>query len=357
MRNMIVAVLLAITSTVHAESYTLPGGSDNVIGALSMVTAIHEDTLLDIGRVYGQGFKEMVLANPKIDAWLPKEGTDIIIPSFYILPDAPREGIVINIPEMRLYYYPKNQPGTVITYPISVGREDWRTPMGLTSVVRKVENPTWHPPAAIRKEHAEFGDILPEAVGPGPDNPLGTHAMYLGHSGYLIHGTDKPNGIGMRVTHGCMRLFPKDIIELYGMVSVGTPVRLVNQPFKLGRLNGTLYLEVHPHLEEDAAAEAGDLDKVQARVRETSADTDQKVVWDKIRTVVTEKTGIPIEIGTYQPDTVVRPASTGPAINPPEEPSRDDYDEGTTATAPQPERPIVKRSPPPPPNQAEREPF
>lgn len=296
------AVICALyLSPSNADTYFLPSNGDNVIGALGLVEAAHEDTISDLAYVYDQGYQEMRLANPSVDPWLPKEGTEVVIPSFYILPEAPREGIVINIPEMRLYYFPKPKAGEfpmVVTYPISIGRQDWTTPLGLSKVVSKKKDPTWRPPASIRQEHAAEGDILPEVVLPGPDNPLGQYALYLSRNGYLIHGTDKPYGIGMRVTHGCIRLYPKDIEQLFARASVGTPVHMVNQPFKIGRLNGVLYLEVHPYLEEHANAFADSFTQVNGQITKMTQRAPVEVDWDQIQKVVAERTGIPTAIST-----------------------------------------------------------
>ncbi len=248
------SVALIQTGWATPYTYVLPPDDVGVVGQVESERALDNDTLLDVARRHGLGFEEMINANPKVDIWVPGVGTPLELPTRHVLPDAPREGIVINLPEMRLYYYPKpkqNEVPTVVTYPVSVGRMDWRTPLGLTSVVSKVTNPTWTPPETIRKEHTMKGDILPSVVPAGEDNPLGLFALRLGVQGYLIHGTDKPWGIGMRVTHGCMRLYPEDIETLFKVVPVGTPVRLINQPFKVGWLAGVLYLQIFPPLEED----------------------------------------------------------------------------------------------------------
>ena len=258
LQSILSAILLTILVTPPGwavpYSYVLPPDDVGVVGQTETDQVRNDDTLLDIARRHGLGFEEMINANPTVDIWVPEVGTVVALPTRHILPDAPREGIVINLPEMRIYYYPKHKKGelpTVVTYPVSIGRMDWQTPLGLTSVVTKVTNPTWTPPATIRKEHAEKGDILPAVVPAGVDNPLGLFALRLGIAGYLIHGTDKPWGIGMRVTHGCMRLYPEDIESLFKAVPVGTPVRLVSQPFKVGWLAGVLYLQTFPPLEED----------------------------------------------------------------------------------------------------------
>jgi L,D-transpeptidase ErfK/SrfK len=238
-----------------AGSYTMPPKDINIIGQLQWTTASHEDTLLDIARRNGVGQDAITLANPGVDRWLPGEGTGILLPTRHILPDAPRKGLVINLPEMRMYSFEpgngRNGAGLVATYPVSIGRMDWATPLGSTKVVSKVKNPAWYPPASIRKEARERGESLPSVVPPGPDNPLGNHAMRLDIPGYLIHGTNRPDGVGMRVTHGCVRMYPEDIEGLFSKVPNGTAVRFVNQPYKAAWLADTLFFEAHPALDED----------------------------------------------------------------------------------------------------------
>lgn len=226
----------------------------NLVGAVQVVRARPEDTLLDIARREDVGQEAIILANPGVDRWLPGTDTAVTIPSLHLLPPKPYEGLVLNLPELRLYYFPQPRPdetGRVLTYPVSVGRMDWSTPLGVTKLTSKEKDPSWRPPESIRQEHAADGDPLPRIVPPGPDNPLGRHALRLGIPGYLIHGTNKVFGVGMRVSHGCIRMLPEDIEELYAAVPVGTQVRIINQPVKLGWHGGDLYLEVHPPLEED----------------------------------------------------------------------------------------------------------
>jgi L,D-transpeptidase ErfK/SrfK len=223
-----------------------------MVGALYVITASEEDTLVDIARRYDLGYEEIRAANPAVDPWLPRPGARILLPTRYILPRAPREGIVLNLAALRLFYYPKPGPGgsrVVITHPIGIGREEWPTPMGLTRVSERAANPTWRVPESIRREHAAAGDPLPAVVPPGPDNPLGRHALRLAVPGYLIHGTNKPGGIGMRVSHGCIQLFPEDIEPLFEKVAVGTPVRIVDQPYLAAWDGGVLHLEVHAPLD------------------------------------------------------------------------------------------------------------
>ncbi len=251
----VVASLLSLSSAMPALAVTYYLASEyfDVIGSVRTVEATHEDTLLEVARRSSIGQDQMERVNPDVDRWLPGEGTRITIPSHHILPSGPRKGLVLNLPEMRMYYYPPKKPGQpmqVQTYPISIGRMDWATPLGTTKIVAKVKNPTWRPPESIRKEHAERGDPLPTVVPAGPNNPLGRYKMTLGIPGYLIHSTNKPLGVGMRVSHGCVRMLPEDIEKLFPQIPVGTPVRIVNQPVKAGWYGGKLYLEVHPPLPE-----------------------------------------------------------------------------------------------------------
>lgn len=236
-----------------SSRFELTEGSD-VVGELQVIVARHEDTFLDIARTYDLGYDELVDANPGVDAWLPGAGTRIVLPTQFVLPDGARDGIVLNVAAKRLFYFPKpvaGQPRMVITHPVGIGREGWQTPIGTTRIVAKNKDPVWTVPASIRREHAAEGNPLPARVGPGPDNPLGAYALRLGFPSYLIHGTNKPDGIGMRVSHGCVQLFPEDIESLFGQVAVGTSVRIINEPQLLGWRAGNLYLEAHPALEDD----------------------------------------------------------------------------------------------------------
>lgn len=235
-----------------AEVYEMPADGNDVIGALTTVTSREDDTLLDIARRHGLGYEDIVRANPDVDTWLPGEGTEVVLPTRYVLPPGPRSGIVLNLAEYRMYYFPTPKVGEtaiVMTFPMSIGRMDWETPLGRTKVISKVRNPSWYPPESIRAEHAADGRPLPRIVPAGPDNPLGEYAMRLGLPGYLIHGTNRPAGVGMRVTHGCVRMFPEDIGFLFGQVELNTAVRIINEPVKMGWDNDELVVEVHRTLE------------------------------------------------------------------------------------------------------------
>lgn len=207
-------LVASLVNSVQAETFVLPPADVDIVGFVQQVPASRDETLLDIARRYDIGQNEILLANPDVDRWLPADGSRVILPTRYILPNAERTGLILNLPEMRLYYYPKTRPGetpVVITHPISVGRMDWETPLGMTKIVSKQVDPEWRPPQSIKDEHEKEGDPLPDVVRAGPDNPLGRYAMRLGIPGYLIHSTNKPYGVGMRVTHGCIRMYPEDI--------------------------------------------------------------------------------------------------------------------------------------------------
>lgn len=291
-------VLSAPVSTVSALSDTWNLSADeSVVGRATIYVARHEDTLLDIARRFRMGIAELRLANPGADIWLPGGGTPIRIPSRFILPDAPRAGVVINLPEMRIYHYPKD--GSVVhTWPISIGRVGWETPLGKTTVVRKKALPTWYPPESVREDYARRGEILPRVVEPGPDNPLGSHALYLGLPAYLIHGTNKPYSIGMRVSYGCVRLYPEHIVELFDMVDPGTPVTLVHQGVKAGWVGNDLYVEVHPTTGvADEEGRPGMTEAVRALIAATSAGgLPPTLDWNRVEEALATANGIPVAV-------------------------------------------------------------
>jgi L,D-transpeptidase ErfK/SrfK len=247
----LIAGCLSLTSA-RAEIYELPPPGFDVIGAIATVTARHDDTLIDIARRHGLGYEDIVRANPGMNVWLPGEGTEVVLPTRYVLPTGPRDGVILNLAEYRLYYFPEpedGEPAYVMTYPISIGRMDWETPLGLTRVISKVVDPAWYPPQSVRDEHEADGRPLPRIVPPGPDNPLGRFAMRLDIPGYLIHSTNRPAGVGMRVTHGCIRMFPEDIEFLFARIDINTHVRIINQPIKIGWSGDDMVMEAHPVLE------------------------------------------------------------------------------------------------------------
>lgn len=217
--------------------YPLPE-TGNIVGENYTVSVENEeDTLLDIAHAHGVGYEEIRRANPDTSLWVPGKGTQVQIPAQHILPDVERKGVVINIAELRLYYYPEVQEGEtprVETYPIGIGRDGFDTPLGITKTTMRLEDPAWYPPESVRQEAAERGEPSPAVIPPGPDNPLGQHAILLDIPGYLIHGTNQPDGIGMRASRGCIRMHPDDIKAVFEQIPNGTQVNIIDEPVKLG---------------------------------------------------------------------------------------------------------------------------
>jgi L,D-transpeptidase ErfK/SrfK len=293
---------------IDTHTFTLTNPDDDVVGAVQITDASKEDTLPDIARRFNVGYEEIVRANPGVDPWIPGEGRSIVVPTRFVLPDAPREGIVINVAAMRLYFFPprkKGEPLVVYTYPIGIGKVGWSTPMGVTRVVMHEKDPIWRPSAALRKDHFnDNGEDLPAVVGPGPDNPLGKYEMRLGWPSYLIHGTNKPYGIGLRSSHGCMRLYPEDIEKLYYMVPDGMSVRVVNQPFLFGWKDHQLYLQAYTVLEDDSRDWNHTQQKLLSRtlaqhtqhIQSPLKDSDQPIDWDSVKAITHAPRGIPVPV-------------------------------------------------------------
>ncbi len=283
------------------NSFALDPNAGDVVGQLQQVTVSDQETLIDIGREHMFGYDAVRAANPDIDPWAPEEGAVVTLPAQHVLPAAPRKGIVINVSEKRLYYYPppaRGQPQTVEVYAISVGRGDWSTPLEVTKVTGRVKDPAWYPPASVRAEHAARGDILPTKVPPGPDNPLGQYILQLGIPSYFIHGTNRENGIGMQVTHGCIRMYPADIENLARRVKNNTPVYIVNQRYKAGWKEGVLYLEVHPPLD----GSSGKVDQSSRSITSTLGEAkkeyaDAVIDWDEVWRVQALQEGLPTPVG------------------------------------------------------------
>jgi len=281
--------------------FPLPPAGDDIVGQVQVLKAKYEDTFASIADEFDLGFLEIVAANPGIDPWLPGEGTEIVLPTRYILPPGPREGIVINVAEYRLYYFPKGK-NVVYTYPLGIGREGWNSPLGETRITQKTPNPSWHPPESIRREHAAEGDPLPRIVPPGPDNPLGPYKMTLAMPGYLIHGTNKLFGIGMRVSHGCFRMPNPNVLELAAMVQVGTKVRIIDMPYKIGKSGGQFYLEARQPL-NDAPQNAAGAEQHQAHFINTllkqeglAGNRHIRLDWQVMRQILDASEGLPIWI-------------------------------------------------------------
>lgn len=282
--------------TLHGNAYA--DYEKPYVGEQKIYIADEDDTLVHIAREQTLGFVEMRAANPNVDPWLPGAGTELIMPSRHLLPKADKDGIVINLPEMRLYAF-VNGDDAPSTFPLGIGREGLETPLGHTSVVRKKEGPTWRPTARMRREDPE----LPMSVPPGPDNPLGTHALYLGWPTYALHGTNKPYGIGRRISSGCIRLYPENITQLYDMIPVGTKVTVVNQPIKLAWIDDVLYMEAHPDMEQAIQMEetgqvysAKMTDQDMNFIINAAGEYKDRLHWATIRNEVRNRTGMPVMI-------------------------------------------------------------
>jgi L,D-transpeptidase ErfK/SrfK len=287
-----------VEKEIERNTFSVARGND-VIGRLAATRLEKGDTLPDIARHFSLGNNAISAANPGVDMWAPEAGERVILPLSFILPDAPRKGIVVNLATMRLFHYKGDGPSLAVsTYPVGVGTKERPTPTGPMRVERKTVRPTWHVPASIAEDHRKKGDILPAAVPPGPLNPLGEYALYLSKSGYLIHGTNKPASIGLKATNGCMRLYPENIKMLFNDTPVSTPVVIVNQPYLIGQRNGVLYLEAHTPLEDPGSAE---LQKMYEQLRAIERKSGRTLDWKKIGRVQAEARGIPVPILEMSP--------------------------------------------------------
>ncbi len=292
----IVSILLFSTTPLLAENRTQP---PVFVGEDVVIEAEYEDTLVDLAIEHKIGYVELLSANPGVDHLVPGEGQEILIPFRQIIPDVERKGVVINLGELRLYHFVGDE---IKTYPIGIGREGLDTPMGETKIRTKVEGPKWRPTERMRKENPE----LPKVVETGPDNPLGTHALYLDWPAYLIHGTHKPSGIGRRVSSGCIRMYPEDIIQVFEDIPKDTPVRVINQPVKLAWDNDQLLMEAHPEGDQmDEVEFRGRIitpvvpDNIMKTVQAMLKSEDQEPIdWSLVKSVLVERRGIPQVIYT-----------------------------------------------------------
>ena len=304
-KNSLFSILIGLLFSWGAQAMTfdIPSNGDNVVGHITYAHTRSGETLADVGRRFDVGVYEMIEANPTLspDAQL-SSGTQLLIPSQFVLPPGEHKGIVINLAELRLYYFP-NGGKEVITEPVGIGREGWDTPLGLTKVTKKVANPEWRPTERVREDAAEQGYILPEVWPPGPDNPLGGYMMRLGWPTYLIHGTNRPEGVGRRSSAGCIRMFPEDIEMLFSKVDVGTPVRIINRPVKIGWLGSHFYLEAHKPIKEKGAFVTADKTSLVERIHEVSQAQGMIIRWSSAKAEMSRQSGIPIEIGRV-PDLV-----------------------------------------------------
>ncbi len=292
-----ISLLLLVSAAGFAKTYSLSNG--DVVGNAYQINVQTGVTMYNLVTHTGVGFEEIAAANPQHGPDLYNDRKPVVIPERFVLPNAPKKGIVINVAELRLYYYP-NGSHNVVTYPVGIGRKGWKTPLTTTKIVSKTANPTWRVPKSIQLDVAmRKGVILPDKIPAGEKNPLGTHALYLGLPGYLIHGTNAPYGVGQRISSGCIRLMPQDIVLLYKQVGVGTPVRIVNQPYKVGWANNRLYLEAHPVPDEYHAKQTQYQASMKKTINQFAKRYGVKVNWDTVQRVAHEKTGLPQVIATH----------------------------------------------------------
>lgn len=284
---------------ISRNAFFLESVHQSVIGEPQLVVTRETDTFSDLAREYGLGYDELVAANPGIDPWLPGEGVAILLPTQYVLPDAPKRGVVLNIASKRLFYYPPVKDGELIqvmTYPIGIGRVGWETPLGETKLIAKARDPSWYVPASVRRENAAAGNPLPSVVPAGPDNPLGKFVLKLDMPGYLIHGTNQPYGVGMRVSHGCVRLYPENIELLYSMVKIGEPVRIINKPYLAGWRNGELYVESHIPLEDDALSPEEQLQSMFEAISSQSSAFGSEAAREQAQAIAADARGVPVRV-------------------------------------------------------------
>ncbi len=291
------------------DRFRLDADTGEVVGLVQKTVVGKEDTLPDIARRFDVGYEEMLLANPGVDPWLPGVGREVIVPTQFVLPAAVHEGVVVNVAAMRIFYYPprkKGEPQWVYTHPIGIGKVGWKTPEGTTKIVSRQKDPVWVVPKSVRDEHAEDGEVLPDKVPAGPNNPLGAYMFRLGWPSYLIHGTNKPYGVGMRSSHGCIRLYPEDIASFFELIPVGTKVTVVNQPYLFGWRDGILYVQAYAALADDTR----DLDKnrhrllselLSPKLRQRIATHDKEIDWQRVAALVHKPRGVPVPVTGGKP--------------------------------------------------------
>lgn len=288
-----------------AATFVLPEGGSNMVGQLRVVrVADPRNTLLDIARHYDLGYHEITAANPGVSVWLPGAGTRVVVPTEFILPPKPWTGVVVDVPRRRLYYFPVPRPGQrarVVTFPVGIARAGWPTPLGATRIIAKYKDPSWIVPKDIQQEHQAEGDVdFPSYFPPGPGNPMGMLAMQTGFPGIFIHGTDRPWGVGMQVSHGCVHLYPEDAAYLYPRLPVGTAVRVIDQPVLIGSRDGRLYVSVsspvgdYPSTQSLATRAVGALASFRARHPQ---EVPARPPWRQLLAAVAARRIVPVPIG------------------------------------------------------------
>jgi L,D-transpeptidase ErfK/SrfK len=290
------------------HKFQISAADGDLVGEVQKTIIGAEDTLPDIARRFDVGYEEILLANPGVDPWLPGVGREVVVPTQFVLPASVREGVVVNVAAMRIFYFPphkRGEPQVVYTHPIGIGKVGWKTPEGTTKIVSRQKDPVWVVPKSVRDEHAEDGEKLPKQVPAGPDNPLGQYMFRLGWPSYLIHGTNKPYGVGMRSSHGCMRLYPEDIAVFFNLIPIGTKVTIVNQPYLFGWRDKILYLQAYAVLEDDSRDWNTNrkrlLDrllnpKVHPELAQKVHADDQQIDWQRIGDLAHSPRGLPVPV-------------------------------------------------------------
>jgi len=282
-----------ITNLLAANVYDFDNSIQS-FGHNQSLRAVYEDTLVDLARQYNLGFNEIIRANPNVDKWLPGEGTIIKIPTQHIIPKGfSKKGITINLSEFRGYLIKDNQ---LITFPVGLGRMDWKTPLGISTIDLKLEKPAWYPPQSVRDEYKNQGKFLPAEVLPGPDNPLGELAMRISiPGGYFIHGTNRPDGVGMEISHGCIRLFPEDIDYIFQLTDIGTEVILLDQPIKTARIQNDIYLQVHPSYSKEHDYSLEKI-RIQIELLINNQDGLIQINWDSVENLLKAQNGLATKV-------------------------------------------------------------
>jgi L,D-transpeptidase ErfK/SrfK len=289
------------------RSEVVPGS--DIVGQVQKTIVGKDDTLPDIARRFDVGYEEMLWANPGVDPWLPGVGREVVVPTEFVLPVAPHEGLVVNVAAMRVFYYPphkKGEPQMVYTHPIGIGKVGWKTPEGTTKIVSRQKDPIWVVPKSVRDEHAKDGDMLPAQVPPGPDNPLGAFEFRLDWPSYLLHGTNKPYGVGMRSSHGCMRMYPEDIAVFFDLLPIGTKVTVVNQPYVFGWRDGTLYMQAYAVMEDDSRDWSKNRKRLlthllNPKLQKKITDHDNEIDWQRVGDLAHAPRAVPVPITGDQP--------------------------------------------------------
>lgn len=318
--SLAVACTAAVGTSAQAATFAVPTDGSTIVGQVRVVTDIGKNTLLDIARHYDLGYEEIVAANPGVSVWVPPPHDKIVVPTEFILPPRPWAGIVINVPQRRLYYFPSPKKGEaqqVITYPVGIARPGWATPLGRTRIIAKYRDPSWIVPKSIQEEHRRDGEPrFPAYFPPGPDNPMGMLAMQTGFPAIFIHGTNKPWGVGMRPSHGCFHLYPEDAAQLFSRLPVGTPVRVIDEPYVVGMRDGRLYMAAFKPI-ADYPSKQSPLTRAVAAVtralpEKSAASGRPSLDWNKVLAVAQAERPVPVAINAGAPDLKARTAAIAP---------------------------------------------